>query len=115
MLLTNIAVAQHIAVHLPEQALLRRHDNPIDRRLVSRLHHCKVHAHLPIQNVFAERALRLGYEMDTTSAGTLMRSFNAISDPTARRLLELLSFKATHRAKYFCAGMLDIAKYQHYA
>ncbi|KAJ7228625.1 SSD1 protein [Mycena pura] len=99
MLLTNIAVAQHIAVHLPEQALLRRHDNPIDRRL----------------NVFAERALRLGYEMDTTSAGTLMRSFNAISDPTARRLLELLSFKATHRAKYFCAGMLDIAKYQHYA
>jgi protein SSD1 len=44
-----------------------------------------------------------------------MRSFNAITDPTARRLLELLSFKATHRAKYFCAGMLDIAKYNHYA
>lgn len=53
--------------------------------------------------------------MDTTSAGTLMRSFNAISNPTARRLLELLSFKATHRAKYFCAGMLDIAKYGHFA
>jgi protein SSD1 len=35
MLLTNIAVAQHVAVHLPEQALLRRHDTPIDRRLVS--------------------------------------------------------------------------------
>ena len=35
MLLTNIAVAQHIAVHLPEQALLRRHDTPIERRLVS--------------------------------------------------------------------------------
>lgn len=34
MLLSNIAVAQHIAVHLPEQALLRRHDNPIERRLV---------------------------------------------------------------------------------
>lgn len=44
-----------------------------------------------------------------------MRSFDAIEDPTARRLLELLSFKATHRAKYFCAGMLDIAKYSHYA
>ncbi|KAJ7179085.1 SSD1 protein [Mycena filopes] len=99
MLLTNIAVAQHIAVHLPEQALLRRHDNPIERRLVA----------------FAERAHRLGYEMDTSSSGALMRSFNAITDPTARRLLELLSFKATHRAKYFCAGMLDIAKYHHYA
>ncbi|KAJ7638869.1 SSD1 protein [Roridomyces roridus] len=99
MLLTNIAVAQHIAVHLPEQALLRRHDNPIERRL----------------NVFTERAQRLGYDMDTSSSGALMKSFNAITDPTARRLLELLSFKATHRAKYFCAGMLDIAKYHHYA
>ncbi len=34
MLLTNIAVAQQIAIALPEQALLRRHDAPIDRRLV---------------------------------------------------------------------------------
>lgn len=44
-----------------------------------------------------------------------MKSFEAVDDPTARRLLELLSFKATHRAKYFCAGMLDIAKYGHFA
>lgn len=53
--------------------------------------------------------------MDTSSAGALMKSFEAIHDPTARRLLELLSFKATQRAKYFCAGMLDIAKYGHFA
>ncbi|KAF8205029.1 SSD1 protein [Pholiota molesta] len=99
MLLTNIAVAQQIAVHLPEQALLRRHDIPLERRL----------------NTFSQRAERLGYTMDTSSAGALMRSFNAIDNPTARRLLELLSFKATQRAKYFCAGMLDIAKYGHYA
>jgi protein SSD1 len=62
-----------------------------------------------------ERAERLGCKMDTTSAGALMRSFEAVQDPTAHRLLELLSFKAIHRAKYFCAGMLDIAKYHHYA
>lgn len=99
MLLSNTTVAQQIAAHLPEQALLRRHDNPIERRL----------------NTFKERAERLGYKMDTTSASALMRSFDAVEDPTARRLLELLSFKATQRAKYFCAGMLDIAKYQHYA
>jgi len=99
MLLTNITVAQQIAAHLPEQALLRRHDTPIERRLKS----------------FQERAERLGYSMDVSSAGALMRSFNAIQDPTARRLLKLLSFKATQRAKYFCAGMLDIAKYSHYA
>jgi protein SSD1 len=30
-------------------------------------------------------------------------------------VLELISHKATQRAKYFCAGMLDIAKYNHYA
>lgn len=35
MLLSNTAVAQHIAVNLPEQALLRRHDTPLERRLVS--------------------------------------------------------------------------------
>lgn len=67
------------------------------------------------QSTFTQRAERLGYNMDTSSSGALMRSFDAIDDPTARRLLELLSFKATQRAKYFCAGMLDIAKYSHYA
>lgn len=44
-----------------------------------------------------------------------MKSFEGVDNPIARRLLELLSHKATHRAKYFCAGMLDIAKYGHYA
>ncbi|EGO27535.1 hypothetical protein SERLADRAFT_346957, partial [Serpula lacrymans var. lacrymans S7.9] len=99
MLMTNVSVAQRVAVHLPEQALLRRHDNPIDRRLAA----------------FSERAKRLGYEIDTSSPGAIMRSFQSVTNPTARRLLELLSHKATHRAKYFCAGMLDIAKYNHYA
>ncbi|KAF9492803.1 RNB-domain-containing protein [Pleurotus eryngii] len=99
MLATNIAVAQHIAVHLPEQALLRRHDHPLERRL----------------KTFVERAARLGYTMDVSSSGALMRSFEAVKDPSSRRLLELLCFKATQRAKYFCAGMLDIAKYHHFA
>lgn len=99
MLLANIAAAQQIAVSLPEQALLRRHDVPIDRRL----------------NSLVERAERLGYTLDVTSAGSLMRSFDAVEEPSALGVLQLLTFKATHRAKYFCAGMLDIAKYSHYA
>ncbi|KAF8558770.1 RNB-domain-containing protein [Imleria badia] len=99
MLLTNIAIAQRIAVHLPEQALLRRHDSPIERRL----------------NAFIERAKRLAVEVDISTSGAIMKSFEAIGNPTARMVLELLSFKATQRAKYFCAGMLDIAKYGHYA
>lgn len=36
MVLTNMAVAQQVAVHFSEQALLRRHDTPLERRLVSR-------------------------------------------------------------------------------
>ncbi|CAE7079676.1 unnamed protein product [Rhizoctonia solani] len=99
MILTNTAVAQQIAVHLPEQALLRRHEEPIERRLLA----------------FKERAARLGHEVDTSSAGALHKSFNAIQDPIARRILEILCSKAMHRAKYFCTGMLDIAKYSHYS
>ncbi|KAI0723289.1 RNB-domain-containing protein [Earliella scabrosa] len=99
MLLTNIAVAQQVAVHFSEQAMLRRHDSPIERRL----------------NAFVDRAARLGYKVDTSSVASLMKSLEAVEDPTARTILELLLQKASPRAKYFCAGMLDIAKYGHYA
>lgn len=53
--------------------------------------------------------------MDASSAGGIMKSFEDIDNVTARSLLELVSFKVTQRAKYFCAGMLDIAKYGHYS
>ncbi|KAI0677605.1 RNB-domain-containing protein [Trametes maxima] len=99
MLLTNIAVAQQVAVHFSEQAMLRRHDSPIERRL----------------SAFVDRAQRLGYNVDTTSVATLMKSLEAVQDPTARTVLGILLQKASPRAKYFCAGMLDIAKYNHYA
>ncbi len=67
------------------------------------------------QGAFAERAQRLGYTIDSSSVGALMRSIEAVQDPTARNVLELFLQKASPRAKYFCAGMLDIAKYGHYA
>lgn len=52
MLATNIAVAQHIAVHLPEQALLRRHDHPLERRLVRKFPPYRYHsANCPIENL----------------------------------------------------------------
>jgi protein SSD1 len=79
MLITNIAVAEQIAVNFPEQALLRRHDMPIERRL----------------NAFMERAKGLGYDMDVSSSGALMKSFEAVEDPVVRTILELLSIKAT--------------------
>ena len=62
-----------------------------------------------------ERAARLGYTFDTSSAGAFMKSFEAIEDKNAREILQIVAYKAMHTAKYFCAGMLDIAKYSHYA
>lgn len=115
MLLTNISVARHIAVYLPEQALLRRHDSPLDRRLVSTSHLLNYTLLIIFQNNFVKRAEQLGYKMDISSAGALMQSINAVTDSGARKLLQLLSFKTIQRAKYFCGGMLDITKYQHFA
>ncbi|WVW85303.1 hypothetical protein I302_107341 [Kwoniella bestiolae CBS 10118] len=99
MLLANISVAHVIANGLPEQALLRRHEAPIERRL----------------DGFVKRAQRLGFEMDATSAGTLQRSFEGVKDKDTALCLELLKKKAMQRARYFCTGMLDIAKYSHWA
>lgn len=99
MLLSNISVAQRIAAGLPEQALLRRHESPIDRRLQG----------------FAKRAKTLGIDIDVSSAGALMRSLNAVTDSQARLTLKVLSTKAMKRARYFCSGMLDISQYHHYA
>lgn len=118
MLLTNIAVAQHVAAGLPEQALLRRHEEPIDRRMVS-----PTYAQCPLlkrliryfQLSFADRAKRLGLDVDTSTSSGIMKSFQHTEDHNTRMLLQLLATKAMMRAKYFCSGMLDIAKYHHYA
>jgi len=99
MLLTNMSVAQKISSAFPEQALLRRHASPIERRL----------------NDFVEHANRLGYDFDASSAGALQKSFNVIREDDVREVLKLLAIKPMQRAKYFCTGTLDIAKYHHYA
>ncbi|KAM0751412.1 RNB-domain-containing protein [Meredithblackwellia eburnea MCA 4105] len=99
MLLANMSVAGKIAAGLPDQALLRRHEPPIERRL----------------EAFVERMGRLNLELDGSSSGTLMSTINKITDPNARTTLQHLSTKSMNRAKYFCAGVLDISKYHHYA
>lgn len=68
-----------------------------------------------MQTAFVERAEYLGYKVDVSSVGALARSLSGVEDPMARTILDILVRKATSRAKYFCAGMLDIAKYNHYA
>ncbi|KAL7414362.1 hypothetical protein BDY24DRAFT_36922 [Mrakia frigida] len=99
MLLANFSAATMVAANLPEQALLRRHEAPIDRRIEG----------------FVAKAARLNFTVDGSSAGALQKSFNLIEASEAKRLLEVMSTKAMHKAKYFCSGMLDIAKYSHYA
>lgn len=78
MLLTNVAVSQVIANGLPEQALLRRHEAPLERRLEG----------------FVKRAKKLGFEMDASSSGALQKSFDKVEDPSAALCLELLKRKS---------------------
>lgn len=95
MLLANISVAGKIAAGLPDQALLRRHEAPIDRRLVRCGMKAKVCSLLTrllgIQDAFLERMKRLDINLDGSSAGALMESFSSVTDPSARITLQHLS------------------------
>ena len=99
MLAANTAVSQKIAAGLPDSALLRRHSPPIERRLEG----------------FKQRAAQMGFDIDISSAGKLYASLRAIKDEGSRVALESLVTNSMQRAKYFSAGMTDIAKYGHYA
>ena len=78
MLLANLHVSQVIANGLPEQALLRRHEAPLERRLEG----------------FVKRAGKLGFEMDSSSTIALQKSFDQVQDPNAALCLELLKRKS---------------------
>jgi protein SSD1 len=95
----NFFVAQKIAKGLPEKALLRRQGPPNPRRL----------------HTFAERMKRLGYEIDTTSSGTLQNSLFKVEDPEIREGMETLLVKTMQRAKYYIAGRTPSHLYPHYA
>ncbi|TIB05172.1 hypothetical protein E3P96_01345 [Wallemia ichthyophaga] len=99
MLITNITVASEIAASLPEQSLLRRHEDPIPKRL----------------DAFQERAKELGFDIDVSSSKALQSSFLAVEDEEARKMLQVLAVKGMCRAKYFCSGAIDISSYRHYA
>lgn len=66
----NSYVAQKLAKALPEKALLRRQASPNPRRL----------------QTFADRMTRLGYEIDTTSSGTLQNSLFNVKDAEIRKV-----------------------------
>ena len=69
----NSYVAEKIAAALPEKAFLRRQAAPNPRRL----------------QTFAERMTKIGYEIDTTSSGTLQNSLFAVKDSDMRKVCPL--------------------------
>ncbi|KAG1458790.1 hypothetical protein G6F46_006495 [Rhizopus delemar] len=99
MLCANISVAQKIKEAFPSEALLRRHENPIERRL---------DAFLRLTDV-------LGLNFDGSTAGTLQKSFNSVDNPDVKSVLLILCIRAMQRAKYFCAGAFNAEKHLHYA
>ncbi|KAI7875184.1 RNB-domain-containing protein [Lichtheimia hyalospora FSU 10163] len=99
MLRANMSVAEKICSQFPNEALLRRHAPPIERRL----------------DEFIKHSENLGYKLDGSSAGNLQASFNAIESQEVKDVLITLAIKPMQRAKYFCTGAMDISKYNHYA
>ncbi|PQE21530.1 Ribonuclease II R protein [Rutstroemia sp. NJR-2017a BVV2] len=95
----NSYVAQKIFQGLPEKALLRRQAAPNPRRL----------------QTFVDRMNKIGYEMDTTSSGTLQNSLFKVDDTNIRKGMETLLVKSMHRAKYYVAGKTPQHLYPHYA
>jgi protein SSD1 len=95
----NSYVAQKIAKALPEKALLRRQGAPNPRRL----------------QTFVDRMNKIGYEIDTTSSGSLQNSLFKVDDTDVRRGMETLLLKTMHRAKYYITGKTPQHLYPHYA
>jgi len=96
---TNTFIASKILAGLPEKALLRRQAPPNPRRV----------------QTFADRMTNIGFDIDTTSSGTLQNSLFAVDDDNIRKGMETLLIKSMQRAKYFVAGKMPEEAYSHYA
>ncbi|WFD35078.1 Translational repressor [Malassezia cuniculi] len=94
----NMAVAYRIASAFPDAALLRRQSPPAERHL---------------QNLQAT-VERLGASLDVSSAGALQHSLDQLRDHDTKVVAEALLRRTLIPSKYFCTGMVDIAKFAHY-
>lgn len=95
----NAYVAERLAQGLPDKALLRRQSAPNPRRL----------------QTFVERMTALGYDIDSSSSGTLQNSLFKVEDPDLRKGMETALLKSMHRAKYYVAGKTAKLLWPHYA
>jgi protein SSD1 len=81
MLLANMTAAQVVVNGLPEQALLRRHEPPVQRRIEG----------------FVTRAQRLGYDFNGTSSTNIQSAFDKVHDQGEKLVLQILATKAMMR------------------
>ncbi|KZF26478.1 RNB-domain-containing protein [Xylona heveae TC161] len=95
----NAFVAKKLAAALPGKAFLRRQAAPNSRRL----------------QTFAERMTNIGYDIDTSSSGSIQASLFNVEDQSIRKGMETLLVKTMSRAKYFVAGKLSEQQYAHFA
>ena len=95
----NAYVAQKIANGLPDRALLRRQGPPNPRRL----------------QTFTDRMTKIGYDIDTSTSGSLQNSLFKVDDTSIRKGMETLLVKTMHRAKYYIAGKTPQHLHPHYA
>ncbi|KAI8368422.1 hypothetical protein EDC96DRAFT_479673 [Choanephora cucurbitarum] len=100
LFLANKSVAQKISSQFPEQALLRRHAPPSERK---------------INDLAAYAARHFGVTLDTRNAATLEASIESIHDSKLRRIVSIIVLKTFQPPKYFCTGSLDISRYAHYS
>ena len=95
----NSSVAEKLYSKLGDNAFLRRQASPIATKLQS----------------FQNKVNKFGYNIDVTTADTVINSILDIQDADARKGIEILLFKTLSRAKYFVAGKVDPDQYGNYA
>ena len=95
----NCTVAERIYSKLGDKAFLRRQAQPIVTKMCT----------------FKKKIQRFGYDVDTTSPDTIIRSILQIPDDDVRKGVEILLFKTLFRAKYFVAGKVNPDQYGHFA
>ena len=95
----NALVGQKLLDNLGEKAWLRRQGAPNPRRL----------------QTFAERMSINGFDIDTTSSGSLQNSLFKLEDADLRKGMETLLVKSMQRAKYTVAGRTPAEEIPHFA
>jgi len=101
MLLANMSVAEKIYKYSSQLAFLRRHPASCPQVLKEVKEFCDAK----------------GFPMDVTSAGSIQKSLNAITDRTTAKVVSFLLLRAMKNAEYVCVGTLppEDGSFRHFA